>query len=205
MPAGMMIDSLSPVWYNLLINLGGGNRMREKIKSIVIFVLVLIIIVGGSICWDYQKAVNHALNYSISSSFKVTQQQLLNLREELKKYENTEMSLEEFQNILSEYDWDYFRFSDYTPEYKLVDKRFAYVDFSDLNRYISNLTYGELPVEEVEFHKNNLLRICMYWNTMTFKMHTDYFQPEPQIEKVLEETNKMINQGENRLEEFEIN
>lgn len=59
--------------------------------------------------------------------------------------------------------------------------------------------------EDVQYHKENIMKICMYFNTLTFDRHFDYTRPGPQLKSVLEKVHNLVAEGEKRIEETEAN
>lgn len=174
--------------------------MKDKSKNIVIVVLLLVIVSGGYWVRNYTSNVKDALNSSIYSSLKITQKQSVSLRAELKQYDGKQMSLEEFNNIIHEYCFNYFFYNEFIGDYKDIDESYNYLDFSDLNSYILSLYCTEIPVEDMEYHKENIAKICMYWNSLNFTRHADYSHPNPQLKQTLKKIHRLSQDGKKRIE-----
>ena len=173
--------------------------MNHKVKNVVIIALILLIAVGGYWIRNYIENVNYALNSSIYSSLTVTQKQLVSLRAELNQYNGKQMSLEDFSNIMHKYSFDFFFYNEYTGDYKQINEAYDYLDFYDLNSYILSLYCSEMTVDDMEYHKANVAKICMYFNSLNFEKHTDYTHPYPKLKQTLEKIHTLVKQGENRI------
>ncbi len=182
--------------------------MQKTIVSLVIIALVIVVVVGGYSYREYQKGVNRVLNYSIYSSLNMTQSELLDIRTELKAYEGKQLTAEELQNIVSK-SRDYFFYGDYTKKYdNNISMDFAYINYLDLNSYMTSLAFitvpstKEIPAEEIEYHKENLLKIIKLWAPHSFNVTDNYIQPPPRLRKLIEETNSLANDGMKRLDDY---
>lgn len=177
--------------------------MRSKainiVLAVVIIALVIVIAARETNYRDYQKGVDRVLNYSIYSSLNMTQYELIDMRTELQAYEGKQISVEEFQGIVSK-SRNYFFFGDYTKKYdNNLGKQFNYINYASLNSYITALSDTVIPVKDVEFHKNNLMKIIKLWAPLTVKPDGNYLEPSMQLKKVLEETNNLANEGMKRI------
>jgi hypothetical protein len=177
--------------------------LKAQAKSICIAVLVLVIIGGGYWFWnmysDYKHKVDDVLEYSIYSNLNATQQQLINLRDELKQYNDKQISSEAFYEIIHEPVRDYFLYGDYTYRFGRIEKRFRYLDYADLNGYLLSLN-EQLPAEEVEYHKENLMKIIKLWAPLTFDAMDNYLEPKEEVRELIEKTNILANEGMDRIE-----
>jgi hypothetical protein len=178
--------------------------MKSQEKNIVILVLALIIIVGGIIggnsYWNYHKNVNRVLNYSIYSSLNMTQHELLDIRTELEKYNGTLIGAEEFKSIVAK-SRNYFFYGDYTKKYdNNLGKQFDYINYAELNFYMTYLSDTDISAKDIEFHKENLMKIIKLWAPLTVKANGNYLEPTPQLKKLIEETNKLAETGNKRIE-----
>ncbi|QOX62387.1 hypothetical protein FRZ06_02935 [Anoxybacterium hadale] len=178
--------------------------MKTQTKNIVIVVLILIILSGGywfwKTCSDYKHKVNDVLEYSAYSNLNITQQQLINLRDGIKTYEGQQISSEEFYNIIHGPCRDYFLYGDYTREFRYLNNKLSYLDYSALNTYIMLLN-DKIPPESIDYHKENLMKIIKLWAPLNFYAMDSYLEPNEELKKLIEETNTLANEGIERIED----
>lgn len=180
----------------------GGYSVKRKnfIIGLIIIALGATIAICGSAYSNYKFRVNDILEYSIYANLNMTQQELINLKNEFKKHEGSRMSEEEFHNIIHEALRNYFLYGDYTSKFQQVDKKYSDIDYSDLNGYFLLLN-EQIPSEQVEYHHENLMKIINLWASQNFNAMDNYLEVREDLKKLIEETDRLANDGMKQIEE----
>lgn len=178
------------------------SKAINIVSAVFIVSIIIIIAVGGNAYQNYKRDVNDVLNDSIYSNLNITQQQLINLRDGIRTYESKPISSEEFYNIIHGPCRDYFLYGDYAIEFRRLNSKLSYLDYSALNTYILLLN-DQLPAESVDYHKDNLMRIIKLWAPLNFNASDNYMEPKPELKKLIEETNRLANDGIKSITEKE--
>ncbi|WP_312648941.1 hypothetical protein [Aminipila sp.] len=169
---------------------------KEKIKSIIIFGLIIII----AIFTQYSMQTNNIIKTTAKHTLYNFRNEIISLDYELSKQNN--ISLDELKDILKESSKSgILDYSASTYSYSQL-KRLEYIDISYFYQYMGFLIGGELPEEEAEFHENNLKKICeLWWN---FNDGDNLFYPSTELKNICEKTNEYSSNGIDRINEFRI-
>ncbi len=177
--------------------------MDSNKKDWVMVMLIIGIMAAGFMFQNYHAHVIKGANYSIDTNLSTIQKVLVGYKEELVKYEKQEISNEEFNAILSETELYLTKNAHMTKKYgRHFGGKYDYVSLSNLKLYISFLTYTEFTTEELNYHKENLMKICKLWAPLTFHLTDDYTKPGATLKKVIEETERLSEEGTARIDEY---
>lgn len=169
---------------------------KEKIKSIIIFGLIIII----AIFTQYNMQANNIIKNMATRTVYNFRDEIICLNYELSKQNN--MSLEELKDILKENRKNgILDYAASTYSYSEL-KRLKYIDISNFYYYIGSLIGNELPEEEAEFHENNVKRICKLW--LDLDVSDNLFYPSTELKSICEKTNDYSLNGIDRIDEFRI-
>lgn len=173
------------------------NKMNGMVISISI--LIALILLGSFYIKAYRENVNYVVNYNIFVNLDTTKSALNTIDNKLAYYDNKQLGLQEFNNILTEDLYTLWGSAYTTKKYKHIDKNYEYVDIHLLEQYIVRLKETPLSDQELEYHKKNIQKICNLWSTMVIEISDDFIKPTPEIIETLKETNLLSKNGLNRL------
>ena len=90
--------------------------------------------------------------------------------------------------------------NDEVMKFQQVDKKYSDIDYSDLNGYFLLLN-EQIPSEQVEYHHENLMKIINLWASQNFNAMDNYLEVREDLKKLIEETDRLANDGMKQIEE----
>ncbi len=177
--------------------------MDSNKKDWVMVMLIIGIMAAGFMFQNYHAHVIKGANYSINANLSTIQQVLIGYRDKLAEYEKQEISAEEFKAILSETEFYLTKNAYMTKKYgRHFGGQYDYISLGELEMYISYLSFTELKREELNYHKENLMKICKLWTPLSILITDDYTKPEANLKRAIEETRRLSVVGIARIDEY---
>lgn len=169
---------------------------KETVKNIIIFVLIIIL----AVFVKNTMQMNSIIKNSATSNLYYFRNEIIKLNVELSKHEN--MTLDELRSILKESEKSgILHCAAITYSYS-QKKQLNYIDIGFFNHYIGFLIGCELPENELDFHKNNIEKICTLCENIS--VDNDIFYPTNDLKEICKKTNNLSLEGIKRIEEFRI-